>query len=405
VKFNFKAVNKTGEIYEDSRESASKFTLYAELKAEGITLIVAHPADQKKSFLSGDIPMPFGGISEHDKITFTKNLGYMIAAELPLARCLSVLEKQVANKKLKDIIASLQTEIRQGKTLSESAKMYPKVFSNLFVSMVKAGEESGKLSESLAIIAMQMDSVYKLKSKIRGAMIYPCIIVSLMAIIGILMLIYVVPSITATFSSMGVQLPFLTRVLIDTSSLLTKNIFLTLLFLVLIIVVGYLITFLDITKRFFQFSILHMPLIGELVKETNSARITRTISSLLSSGVPFDQAISITSDVIQNRYFKKILHEAMIKVQKGESISSVFLAHTDLCPVFVGEMMSVGEETGQLPSMLIEVAKFYETSVDQATSDMSSIIEPFLMIIIGIVVGLFALAIIKPIYSVMDNIS
>jgi type IV pilus assembly protein PilC len=147
-----------------------------------------------------------------------------------------------------------------------------------------------------------------------------------------------------------------------------------------------------------------MPVIGNLVRETNSARITRTISSLLSSGVPFAEAILITGEVVQNSYFKDILNDARIKVEKGEPISKVFLKNTKLCPVFVGEMMSVGEETGRLPSMLMEVADFYENSVDQKTKDMSTIIEPFLMVIIGLAVGFFALAMVKPIYSIMDSI-
>jgi type IV pilus assembly protein PilC len=147
-----------------------------------------------------------------------------------------------------------------------------------------------------------------------------------------------------------------------------------------------------------------MPVIGDLVRETNSARTARTISSLLSSGVAFADAISITQDVVQNSYFKDILKEARMKVEKGETISSVFLSKTNICPVFIGEMMSVGEETGRLPAMLMEVALFYENSVDQKTKDMSTIIEPVLMVIIGVSVGFFALAMITPIYSVMDTL-
>ena len=308
------------------------------------------------------------------------------------------------NKKFKAIISSLEAEIRKGQTLSQATSMYPNTFSKLFVSMTRAGEESGKLSGSLQTVGNQMDSSYKLKRKIRGAMIYPAIILTVMIIIAVLMLIYVVPSITATFNDLHVELPFLTQVLINSSTFLTNHIATSFSFVIILALASYGISLSQTGKDYFDFIILRIPIIGELVKETNSARITRTISSLLSSGVPFSESISITADVVQNKYFKEILKEAIVKVEKGETISSLFLAHTDLCPVFVGEMMNVGEETGRLPAMLLEVATFYENSVDQKTKDMSTIIEPFLMVIIGIGVGFFALAMIKPIYSVMDTI-
>jgi len=403
-KFKFKAIGKDGATYESVRESQTKFSLYNELKAEGSSLVVATLINQDKRWFDSLIGI-FGGVPEHQKIIFTKNLGYMIDAGLPVAKSLAVLEKQVKNKRFKNVIFSLEAEIRKGKTLSDAAAMYPNVFSNLFVSMVKAGEESGKLSESLAIVGDQMDSMYKLKRKIIGAMIYPAIIISLMAVIGILMLIYVVPSITATFESMNVQLPIYTQLLISTSNFLKNNVLLSFFSLIAIILAFYFFSISKVGKHFIDFASLKLPVIGELVKETNSARISRTLSSLLSSGVAFDKAILITGDVVSNSYFKNILSEASGKVEKGETISSVFLANTHLCPDFVGEMMSVGEETGRLPSMLMEVASFYENSVDQKTKDMSTIIEPFLMIIIGVAVGFFALAIIKPIYSVMDTIS
>ncbi len=403
-KFKFKAIGKDDKVYEGIRESQNKFSLYNELKAEGSTLVSAVEINRKSHWFDS-LTALFGGVPEDQKIMFTKNLGYMIAAGLPIAKSLSVLERQISNAKFKSIIVSLESEIRKGQTLSDAASAYPSIFSNLFVSMVKAGEESGKLSESLEIVGDQMDGMHKLKQKITGAMIYPGIIVSLMIIIGVLMLIYVVPSITATFTSLNETLPIYTQILIGTSNFLKNNILLSLVIVVAAVLFYYLFSISKIGKRSIDFISLKLPVVGELVRETNSARIARTLSSLLSSGVAFDKAILITGDVIGNSYFKKILSDASMRVQKGETISSVFLANTKIMPDFVGEMMNVGEETGQLPQMLMEVATYYENSVDQKTKDMSTIIEPVLMIIIGVVVGFFALAIIKPIYSVMDNIS
>ena len=401
MKFKFKAVKNDGSKYEDIKESSDKFTLYEELKIEGSTLISA--AEVVKSKV--DIEIPFlNSVPEHEKIIFARNLGSMINAGLALAKGLNILQKQITNKRFKKIIESLETEIRKGRSLSVACSEYPDVFPKLFVSMVKAGEESGKLSESLQIVANQMEGSYKLKKKIEGAMIYPGIILSLMLVIGILMLIFVVPSITATFKDLNIELPAMTRALIDTSDFLQNNVVPTFLGLILIAAFFYFSFRSKIGKRIFDNIVLKLPVVGELVKETNSARITRTISSLLASGVPYTEAISITRDVVQNGYFKDILTTAISTVEKGGALSSVFMSNTQLCPVFVAEMTVVGEETGRLPAMLMEVALFYEDSVDQKTKDMSTIIEPVLMVIIGLAVGFFALAIIKPIYSLTDSI-
>jgi type IV pilus assembly protein PilC len=401
MKFKFKAVKKNGGKYESIKESADKFTLYEELKAGGDTLISASEISKIKF----DIYIPFfGSIPEHQKIVFSRNLGLMIKAGLPLAKGLNILKKQIPNKRFKGIIESLEDEIKKGNSLSGATSQYPKVFPKLFVSMIKAGEESGKLSESLVIVANQMDGTYKLKQKVKGAMIYPGVILSVMIIIGVLMLVYVVPGITATFKELKVELPLLTRILIISSDFLKNNFLLTIFWLFFIITTLYLYYHSKSGKKLFDFIVLKIPVVGLLIKETNSARITRTIASLLSSGVPYTETISITRDVVQNVYYKDILEIAMNTVEKGGAISSIFMEKTELCPIFVAEMMVVGEETGRLPEMLMEVATFYEESVDQKTKNMSTIIEPVLMVIIGIAVGFFALAMIKPIYSLMDTI-
>lgn len=401
MKFKFKAVKKNSGVYVGIKESTDKFTLYEELKAQGDTLLSASEVTKSKF----NIEIPFlSSVPEHQKIIFAKNLGSMISAGLPLAKGLDILQKQISNKKFKTVIASLESEVRKGNSLSGACAQYPDVFPKLFIAMVQAGEESGKLSESLLILAGQMENTYKLKKKIKGAMIYPAVILSIMALIGFLMMVFVVPSITATFKDLNIELPFFTRILINTSEFLKNNVILTLVGLVSIIVAVYIFIKSALGKKWFDYIVLRLPVIGLITKETNSARITRTISSLLSSGVPYAEAISITRDVIQNGNFKEMLTTAITTVEKGGAISSVFMENTKLCPIFVGEMTVVGEETGRLPSMLMEVALFYEDSVDQKTKNISTIIEPVLMVIIGLAVGFFALAMIKPIYSLTDSI-
>jgi type IV pilus assembly protein PilC len=249
-----------------------------------------------------------------------------------------------------------------------------------------------------------MERSSTLRKKIKGAMIYPSIVLIVMVIIGVLMMIYVVPSITKTFASMNVELPLTTQILITTSDFMSNN---ALLVLVggAAAIFGFL-AFLRtrIGKRIFHYLVTRIPVIGLIVKEVNAARTARSLASLLRAGVDVINAVTITRDVVQNVYYKDVLTIAAERVEKGTPLSDVFVERVDLYPVLVGDMIAVGEETGQISHMLEELAQFYETEVDQKTKDLSTIIEPILMVVIGSTVGFFALAMIAPIYSISDSI-
>ena len=327
----------------------------------------------------------------------------MIDAGLPITRGLSILERQ-AKGKFKKVLMGLNKSLSEGATFSDSMKNYPDVFSVLFVSMTRAGEESGNLSMALQNVSMQMEKSYQLTKKIKGALMYPAVIFSLMIIIGVLMMIYMVPTLTATFIGLGIKLPLATRIIIAISDFL-KSYFLLL--AVGLLAFGFLSTIFMRTKkgkRMLDWVILHIPVVNEIVKQINSARTARTLSSLISSGVDIVVAIGITKDVIQNSYYKEVLEKIQNIIQKGEQISVVFSSNDKLYPLFVGEMVAVGEETGKIGEMLLSVAVYYEDEVDQKTKDMSSIIEPVLMIFIGVAVGFFAISMLGPTYSLADAI-
>jgi type IV pilus assembly protein PilC len=405
MRFKFKAIKDTGERFEGTRESQGKFNLYNELKSEGSTLISAEELNKdrfQKYFLK--IFSFLRRVSTIQKITFAKNLSAMTKAGLSLSRALSVIERQTNNIRFKSIVEDINLEIKKGKTLSESLKKYPHVFSNLFVSMTKAGEESGSFSLALDNVANQMDKVYRLQKKIKGAMIYPGVIITVMIIVGIIMFIFVVPGITSTFKELNTELPFSTKLIIALSDFLVGHWFIAVLIILILISTIYFLFRSNIGKGARDYMTIRLPLVKNLIKEANAARVARTLSSLLSAGVPIAQAIVITKDMVSNHYYKQVLEEAAMVVEKGENISSVFMKNPELYPTFVGEMMNVGEETGNISAMLLEVAVYYENDVDEQTKDLSTIIEPVLMVIIGAVVGFFALSMITPIYSVMNNI-
>ncbi|MEK7661877.1 MAG: type II secretion system F family protein [Patescibacteria group bacterium] len=405
MQFTFKARNKEGGIIEGVRDSFDKLSLARDLRGEGLMLFSAESLQKGKILeILAKINLITSFISLREKIVFARNLSAMISAGLALSRAIEILEKQTANEKFKLVIASLSFNVKKGKTLSESLAEHPKIFSPLFIAMVRSGEESGGLAKALNETATHLEQSYNLIRKVRGALIYPAIVVTAIVGIGILMLIYVVPTLTSTFKELKVELPVSTKTIILISDLLANYTvsFLALLGAALFLFFLFLKT--KIGGRTLDFVLLRLPVLGSLVKEVNTARTTRTLSSLIVAGVPITGAISIVKDVLQNSFYKETLDEALILVEKGSPLSQMFREKTSLYPVMVGEMMEVGEETGKLSDMLADVAKFYEEEVDSATRDLSTIVEPVLMIIVGGAVGFFAVSMITPMYSLMNNV-
>ncbi|HEY4498462.1 MAG TPA: type II secretion system F family protein [Candidatus Paceibacterota bacterium] len=402
--FHFKAEKTSGEVYEGERSALDKFALYHDLKNEGDIVVSVEEIKEKSATKLFSIFDIVNRVSMRDKILFARNLGSMLEAGLSLGRALSVIERQASKKSTKDVVQSISAEITRGQSLSEALKKYPKVFSRLFVSMVTAGEESGSLPKSLKMVSDQMRSTYLLQKRIRGAMIYPGIIVCVMVVIGILMLVYVVPTLTQVFSELTIQLPWNTRMLIFLSETFKNHSILTVLFLLGLVALFSWGRRTKAGKRLLDTVVLRLPVIKTIVRESNSARMGRTLSSLLSSGVEVVQSIEITAEVVQNSFFREVLDEAKVRLGKGEVLSKVFSEHADLYPVFVAEMTSIGEETGKLAEMLGNIADYYEEEVSQKTKDLSTIIEPVLMILVGCAVAFFALSILSPMYSLVDTI-
>ncbi|MBU3969031.1 type II secretion system F family protein [Patescibacteria group bacterium] len=403
MKFKFKAIKKDGEIFEDTINVKDKFALFKYLKGEELTLISTEEIKENRFSSYKKIFSFFKKIKTEEKIMLARNLGAMIKAGLSLTRAISIVGRQTKNTKMKKVLKSIESDLGGGDTFSSALSKFPEIFPQLFISMVGAGEESGDLSGSLKNISEQMERSNNLRKKIKGAMIYPSIIIVAMIIIGILMLIFVVPTLTSTFEELGADLPFSTQVIITISELFKENTFLMIFILIFISFGGYGLLKTKKGKHFFDYIMLKIPLIKELTKEINSARTTGTLSTLLSSGVDVVKSLEITKNVVQNSFYKKVIETAQRSIQKGAPISQTFKNNENLYPAFVGEMISVGEETGQLPDLLMQVANFYEEEVERKTKNMSTIIEPLLMIIVGAALGFFAISMITPMYSLTNS--
>lgn len=386
-------------------EAPSRFDVYEQIRNEGgfVTAI-----EELHGFSLGALSkfnISIGtGIKRMEIIRTAKNLSAMLSAGLSISRALSVIERQSSNKHLKAVANGLAESVKKGSSFHEALAMHPDVFPEIFVAMARAGEESGSLADSLTVVALQMERSEELIRKIKGAMIYPAIVITAVVIVGILMLIYVVPTLTSTFTSLGVKVPLATRVIVALSNFMVANVMLVLVSLLAIVVGGILFVRSKLGNRIILAVALHMPVINELVRETYTARAARTLSSLLSAGVPVLDALSITKAVVHAESFAKVVAEAEAHVKKGELLSTAFSEHSKLYPILMSDMLAVGEETGKVAEMLKQIAEFYEEDVAQKTKDLSTVIEPLLMLVIGAAVGVFAVAIISPIYQLSSAI-
>ncbi len=403
--FSYTAQKTDGETYQGVAEAPDRFQLYEIIRREGGKVISVDEQKHTGVWSADYWNQKMTRVKEYEKILFARNLGAMLSAGLALSRALSVMERQTKNIKLKAIIADIGSEVRRGNPLHAGLEKFPKVFPKLFVAMVRAGQEGGDLPASLTLVGDQMERMYDLKKKVKGALIYPSIIVVAIVGIGIVMMIVVVPTLAATFEQSHETLPASTQFVINVSNFLVHYTVLAIGGMIGSVVLVYLASKTKVGGRAFEFLFLHTPVVGNLMREVNAARTARTLGSLLASGVDVLTSLTIVHEVLQNSYFKQVIDEAQAAVRAGEQLSTVFEKRVDLYPPFVGEMIAVGEETGATTEMLKRIAVYYEDNVDRSTKDMSTIIEPFLMIIIGCAVGFFAVSMITPIYQLSSNIN
>jgi type IV pilus assembly protein PilC len=394
---SFKGKAKSGILEAPNERELAKI-----LRQEGYVLISASLEEKKPGKFQISIPF-FERVPLTEKMMFARNLKIMISAGMSLPRALDTLSLQTKSKKFKKVLLNISDEITRGKRFSDALSAHPDIFSELFISMVRVGEEAGTLEEVLDTLANQMEREYELKSKVKGAMIYPAIIISAMIIIGILMIIVVVPKLAQTFEELNIELPFTTRLVISFGKFLAQK-WMFIFFLLILFFAGFqLFLKTKIGKRIFDFLVLKLPIISPIVKKTNSAYTARTLSSLITSGVPIVRALEIVSGTLGNIYFKEAIAEAAEKVRKGSKISESLLPYQDLYSPTVIQMLQVGEETGETSTILAKLADFFEEEVTNSTKNLSAVIEPILMLLIGGAVGFFAISMFQPIYSMIGG--
>lgn len=411
-KYNYKAVNRAGQEITGSREANDEYELAKILRQDGLVMIFAETGSSpvKKGWQSAEIEIPFlSGISFVEKLMLVRNLQIMVAAGIALPQALDILASQIENPKLKRIISSVHDEIIKGKTLSESAKKYPEVFSDFFCGMVAIGEKTGGLDKVLKDLAYQMEKEYKLKEKVKGAMAYPSVILAVMFLLGIGMMVFVVPRLLSVFETMGMpyeELPQTTKILMNIGDFFKSNVNIAIFFSVILAIVFGIRSYAKTKggKKLFDKVFIKAPILGDLVRKSNIASVIGNFSILLSSGIPVVEALSILSSSIGNYYFKQSLEDASEKIQKGQKFSEALSPYKHLYSMSVVQMINIGEETGMTSEILMKLSQFYEEEVSRAADSLTTIIEPILMILVAVAVGFFASALFSPIYSSLGSL-
>ena len=401
--YNYFAKSLKGEIRSGTLEAKNEKELARFLRQEGYVLISVN-LETKKRKLEISLPFLKQSVSLTDKMMFTRNLQVMVSAGISLPRAIRTLSLQTKNKRFQRILLEVVEEINKGKSLSDALVKHPDAFSELFQNMIKVGEESGTLEEVLKVLTRQMEKDYELKSKIKGALIYPAVIVCAMIGIGILMLIMVVPKLAVTFEELGTELPPTTRFVIGLGTFLAQKWFIV----VLIVVILFFFLRLSLKtkngKKILDGLILKLPAVSALVKKTNSASTSRTLSSLIASGVPLLRSLEIISGTLGNFYFHQAITDSIDKVRKGQKLSEALSPYQNLYPPLVIQMLEVGEETGETAEILGKLSDFFEDEVTNTTKNLSAVIEPVMMLLIGGAVGFFAISMIQPMYSMLGAI-
>lgn len=393
--FSYQARDIDGRAVRGMVEAGSREQAVEILSDRGLTPIFVE--EQRVSRLRFLAASPVARVKTKDLVVFSRQLAVMSSATLPIVQSLRILEKQTQNPKLKVIVSEIADEVEGGAKLSASLGKYPEVFSDFYINMIASGETSGKIDEVLNYLADEQEKNYDLISRIRGAMIYPAFIMGGLVIVGAVMMIYVIPKLTAILQEAGTELPLSTKILIGASSFLT-NWWWALLVLIILSAVGFHIFTRTPRGRHTWHSLqLKIPIVGTIYRHIYLVRFTRSMFTLIAGGVPLTRSLDIVANVVGSSVFQDIIKRTIREVEEGNSIATVF-AQSQAVPAMVHQMMIVGEKTGRLEEIFKRLADFYTHEVNNLVANLVTLLEPMIMLVMGVAVGFIVSSILLPMY-------
>lgn len=343
------------------------------------------------------------GVSEKEKTIFTRQLATMVAAGLPLARALEILVGQTRNPRFKEMLSSSLRDVQAGASLSSSLEKHEGIFSRVYISLVRAGEASGALDNILKRLAENQEKRQSFIGQTRGALIYPAIVVVGMGGVFVMMMTFVIPKLTDMYRDLGADLPLPTKIMIGLSDLITGFWWLILILTGLTAFGSWRFSRTAQGRHFLARFVLRLPIVGPISSQSQLAELSRTLGLLIQSGVPILTALDISKGAIGNVLYLEALDRAAVAVEKGAPLSAA-LKKDALFPVSLAQMVEVGEETGKVDEVLFKISTFFESEVDQSTKNLSTALEPIIMVLLGIMVGFLILSVILPIYSLTSQL-
>lgn len=399
--FDYKAKDREGNTILGIVEAPNDTVANDILKEKD--LIILSLSERRRSRLL-QLSIPFlNRVKSRDVVIFARQLSVLMSATVPIVQALRVLTRQTENVNLKIIVSEIADEVDGGAKLSSVLARYPHIFTNFFIHMIRSGETTGRLDETLTYLADQEERDYELQSRIRGSLMYPAFILSGILIVGVIMMIFVIPNLTSILLESEVKLPLTTRVLIAVSSFLaTKWWVLLILLAALIVGIRFLLN-LPGGKRRFDSVKLQLPIFGGIFRRVAITRFAQSLSTLLSSGVPLTRSLEIVSEVVDNAVYRDLTLATIKEVEDGNPIATVY-SQSRFVPALLSQMMSVGEQTGRLDQILSKFSTFSAREVENDVRNLVTLIEPMMLMIMGIAVGVLVSAILLPIYNISTAI-
>jgi len=409
--FTYVAKDQAGKIVKSTSEAENEKILVKRLREQGYWVTDVKKARGAAAGKEGEVGkkklFAFGRVKLNDLTIFCRQFATMINAGVSLVRCLAVLDNQTTNVKLKEVIRGIQSEVEGGATLSKSLMKYPKVFSNLFVGLVRAGEVGGVLDETLDRLAGFLEKDMELRRKIKSAMTYPVLVLFVATGIVLFLMTFILPKFMELFEELGIgedKMPAMTMMLKRISDFMLARWYIMVIGLIVFVVAFKAYTNTKMGRRQWDWVKLRIPVFGKLTHKIGIARFSRTLSTLLTSGVPILQAFETVGGAIGNVVLSEAILDARTAIREGERIGDP-LEKSGLFPPMVVQMISIGEETGALDQMLSKIADFYEAEVEAALESLAAALEPIMIVILGFIVGFIVIAMFLPLIEVINQLS
>ena len=402
MKFSFKAKNNNGQVREGLVEALTWEAAAQILEKNGLTPITVTEQRTSMAFMKS-LQRTLEGVSQKELMIFFRQLATLIDARVPIVPSLNTIGEQSENRYMRIVIKEVRDDIEDGMSFSDALEKHPDVFSALTINMIRAGEISGSLQKSVSFVADNIEKNYQLTSKIRGALYYPVFVLTVAFIVGFLVVTFILPKITVLIKDLNIAIPWYTAVLIGLGDFMSQYWWAVLLVIAAGIVSLFYYIRSEAGRREWEVIVLKIPIIGILARNIYIARFADNLSALLNSGIPVVHALTIVSEVIGNQVFRKIVVRAAEEVKTGGVMSAVFLRTPEMPPI-VSQMILIGEETGALSQVLKSVGTFYGQEVESTTKNLTTLIEPVLIVFLGIGVGILVVGVLMPIYNIAGQL-